>query len=59
MPYLCRTPTLRPKAAGGTNSGIPKADNTAGLQMSHNGRQRFSSNIPATVQARQGQHQKP
>lgn len=59
MPYLCRMPTLRAKAAGGTNSGIPQAVIMAGLHMSHNGRQRLSPNVPATVQARQGQQKKP
>jgi len=47
------------KAAGGANRGTPQAENTAGLHISHKGRQLFSPNLPETVQARQGQHQKP
>lgn len=59
IPNLCRIAALMDKTAGGAHRGIPRADNMAGLKMSHNGRQRFSPNSPETVQARQGQHQKP
>lgn len=47
------------KAAGGTTIGIPMAEITAVLNMSHNGTQRWSPICPTTVQVRQGQHQKP
>lgn len=50
---------LRDKAAGGMHKGIPQAAKTAGLNTSHIGRQEFSPIFPATLQARQGQHQKP
>lgn len=59
IPYLCRMATLRLKPAGGAHRGSPQDAVMEGLSMSHNGRQRFSSNSPATVQARHGQHQKP
>ena len=59
MLYLCRMAFLRDKTAGGTTTGIPPAVSMAGLMMSHNGRHVFSPNLPDTVQAKKGQHQKP
>lgn len=59
MPYLWRMPTRVARAAGGTHRGSPQEAVIAGLHMSHKGRQRASPTPAVTVQARQGQHQKP
>ena len=59
IPNLFRMPALKARPAGGTHRGIPKAVSMAGLHMSHNGKHWVSPNCAETVQARQGQHQKP
>lgn len=50
IPYLCLMATLRDRAAG---------EIILSTHISHKGRQRFSPNLPETVQARHGPHQKP
>lgn len=58
--YLFLMEALRAKAAGGgPNSGNPKTALRLRLTVSQNGRQEFSPNLDETVDARQGQHQKP
>lgn len=61
IPYRFRMAALRERTAGGgTHTGNPQAVVTAQPQhRSNNGRKRFSPNLSDTVQARQGQHQKP